>query len=79
VWDGAASIAIGGVLVVAAVRLGMDSRDLLSGKAAGPREQRLIRDEDVADHIDRRLSDKLPAIPPVFIDPTQAPAAAGRQ
>jgi cation diffusion facilitator family transporter len=45
VWDGAASIAIGGLLVVAAVRLGLDSRQLLIGQAADPREQAIIRDE----------------------------------
>ena len=45
VWDGAASIAIGGLLVVVAVRLGLDSRDLLIGKAASPRELELIRGE----------------------------------
>lgn len=45
VWDGAASIAIGGLLVVAAVRLGLDSRQLLIGRAADPREQAIIRDE----------------------------------
>ncbi|HEX3489405.1 MAG TPA: cation diffusion facilitator family transporter [Streptosporangiaceae bacterium] len=45
VWDGAASIAIGGLLVVAAVRLGLDSRELLIGRAADPRLQQVIRDE----------------------------------
>ena len=45
VWDGAASIAIGGLLVVVAVRLGLDSRDLLLGRAADPRLQQVIRDE----------------------------------
>jgi cation diffusion facilitator family transporter len=34
VWDGAASMAIGVLLVVIAVRLGMDSRDFLIGRAA---------------------------------------------
>jgi cation diffusion facilitator family transporter len=43
-WDGAASIAIGVLLVVVAVRLGLDSRDLLIGRAADPRDQRVIRD-----------------------------------
>jgi cation diffusion facilitator family transporter len=43
VWDGSASIAIGALLVVAAVRLGLDSRDLLLGRAADPRDQQLIR------------------------------------
>jgi len=45
VWDGAASIAIGALLVVVAVRLGLDSRDLLLGRAADPQDQELIRDE----------------------------------
>jgi cation diffusion facilitator family transporter len=115
VWDGAASIAIGALLVAVAIRLGLDSRELLIGKAAGPEELRLIRAEiertpgvaallelltmhlgpdhlivaarvalndqvsangaeNLADGIDRRLADRLPLIPHVFIDPTQAPA-----
>jgi cation diffusion facilitator family transporter len=45
VWDGGASIAIGALLVVAAVKLGLDSRDFLIGRAADPRELKLIRDE----------------------------------
>ena len=45
VWDGAASITIGVLLVVVAVKLGLDSRDFLIGRAAGPRELELIRDE----------------------------------
>jgi divalent metal cation (Fe/Co/Zn/Cd) transporter len=28
--------------------------------------------EDVADRVDRRLSDRLPLVPHVFLDPTQA-------
>jgi cation diffusion facilitator family transporter len=112
VWDGAASIAIGVLLVVVAFKLGMDSRDLLIGRAADPAVQQLIREEiesrpgvdellelrtmhmgpdniivaarvalndemgadqaeDLADEIDRRLSEKLPIQPNVFIDPTQ--------
>ncbi len=111
-WDGAASIAIGALLVVVAFKLGKDSKDLLIGKAADPREQEIIRAEiertpgidallelltmhmgpdhlivaarvafndeisadraeDVADDIDRRLSDRLAQVPHVFIDPTQ--------
>jgi len=117
VWDGSASIAIGVLLVVVAVRLGLDSRDLLIGKAADPREQDLIRAEiehtpgidgllelltmhlgpehlivaarvafsddisadqvaDLADDIDRRLADRLPLVPHVFIDPTQTSGSA---
>jgi cation diffusion facilitator family transporter len=118
VWDGAASMAIGGLLVAVAIKLGADSRDLLIGRAAGAREQELIRAEirttrgvdrllglqtmylgpehlivaarvafsdeisadraeDLADDIDRRLAERLPLIPHVFIDPTQAPAGPG--
>jgi cation diffusion facilitator family transporter len=45
VWDGAASMAIGGLLVVVAVRLALDSRDYLIGRAAGPEELSMIRAE----------------------------------
>ena len=45
VWDGAASIAIGVLLVVVAIKLGMDSRDLLIGRAADSEVQQLIREE----------------------------------
>jgi cation diffusion facilitator family transporter len=45
VWDGGASIAIGALLVVVAVKLGLDSRDYLIGRAADPRDLELIRDE----------------------------------
>jgi cation diffusion facilitator family transporter len=112
VWDGGASIAIGVLLVVVAIKLGMDSKDLLIGRAASPEMQRVIREEiestpgvdellelltmhmgpdslivaarvalndelgadeteDLADEVDRRLSEKLPLQPVVFIDPTQ--------
>jgi cation diffusion facilitator family transporter len=112
VWDGAASIAIGALLVAVAVKLGMDSRELLIGRAADPGVQQLIREEiesrpgvdallelrtmhmgpdslivaarvalndelgadqteDLADTIDRSLSEKLPLQLNVFIDPTQ--------
>jgi cation diffusion facilitator family transporter len=112
VWDGAASIAIGVLLVAVAIKLGMDSRELLIGRAADPRVQQLIREEiesrpgvdgllelrtmhmgpdslivaarvalndemgadqaeDLADEIDRTLSEKLPLQLNVFIDPTQ--------
>ena len=112
VWDGAASMAIGALLVVVAVKLGLDSRDLIIGRAADPAQQRLItaeisgtpgvdellelrtmhlgpdslivaarvalsdeitvgQAEDLADDIDRRLSEKLPLEPHVFVDPTQ--------
>jgi cation diffusion facilitator family transporter len=122
VWDGGASIAIGALLVVVAVKLGIDSKELLIGRAASPEMQRLIRGEiesspgvdallelqtmhmgpdslivaarialddelradeaeDLADELDRRLSEKLPLQPHVFIDPTQTrqtPPAAAR-
>jgi cation diffusion facilitator family transporter len=112
VWDGGASIAIGVLLVVVAIKLGLDSKELLIGRAASPEMERLIRAEiesqpgvdallelrtmhmgpdslivaarvalnddlgadqaeDLADEIDRRLSEKLPLQPHVFIDPTQ--------
>jgi divalent metal cation (Fe/Co/Zn/Cd) transporter len=45
VWDGAASIAIGVLLVVVAIKLGMDSKELLIGRAAGSEVQQLIRKE----------------------------------
>jgi len=32
--------------------------------------------EDLADDIDRRLAERLPQIPHVFIDPTQVPAVS---
>jgi len=117
VWDGAASMAIGCLLVAVAVRLRLDSRSYLIGRAADPRDletiraeienapgvdalvdlrtmhlgpERLIvaaqvafsddisadRAEDVADDIDRRLSDRLPLVPHVFLDPTQTPSGS---
>jgi len=119
VWDGAASITIGALLIVVAVRLGLDNRELLIGRAADPKLQEIIRAEitqtrgvdglvdlrtmhlgpdsiivaakvdlndsvsagqveQLADDIDRRLSQRLPLTPHVFIDPTPAPAPAGR-
>jgi cation diffusion facilitator family transporter len=45
IWDGAASIAIGVLLVAVAIRLAADSRQLLIGQAADPAQQRLIRSE----------------------------------
>jgi cation diffusion facilitator family transporter len=112
VWDGSASIAIGVLLIVVAVKLGMDSKELLIGRAASPEVQRVIREvieskpgvdellelqtmhigpdalivaarvalddnlradqaEDLADEVDRALTEKLPLQPHVFIDPTQ--------
>lgn len=44
-WDGGASIAIGALLVAVAVKLGLDSRDLLIGRAADPQLLRLIHGE----------------------------------
>jgi cation diffusion facilitator family transporter len=112
VWDGAASIAFGCLLILVAVRLGLDSRDYLIGRAANPGDLKVIegeigktpgvdkvvelltmylgpdhlivaakvafsddisadRAEDVADDIDKRLADRLPLVPHVFLDPTQ--------
>jgi cation diffusion facilitator family transporter len=45
VWDAAASMAIGALLIVVAVRLGLDSRELLIGRAGGPADQQVIRAE----------------------------------
>jgi cation diffusion facilitator family transporter len=45
IWDGAASIAIGVLLVAVAIKLGMDSKDLLIGRAADPGVQQLMREE----------------------------------
>jgi divalent metal cation (Fe/Co/Zn/Cd) transporter len=119
VWDGAASIAIGGLLVAVAVKLGHDSKELLIGRAASPEVEQAIRTEiesrpgvdallelqtmhmgpdnlivaarvdlddelragqaeDLADEIDRRLSDQLPLQLHVFIDPTQGRGASSR-
>jgi cation diffusion facilitator family transporter len=120
VFDGAASMAIGVLLIVVAVRLGMDSRQLLIGRAAGPKLQQLIRDEieqtpgvdrllslqtmhvgpdsiivaarvdlsdtargdqveNLADDIDRRLAERLPVTPHVFVDPTPGGKKPGVQ
>jgi cation diffusion facilitator family transporter len=113
VWDGGASIAIGVLLFAVAIKLGLDSKELLIGRAASPELEQLIRAEiesrpgvdallelltmhmgpdslivaarvalrdgidadeaeDLADEIDRRLSQRLPLRPHVFVDPTQA-------
>jgi len=117
VWDGAASIAIGALLIVVAIRLGLDSRDFLIGRAADPGVLDTMREvieqapgvdalldlrtmhvgpdhlivaarvafsdeisadraEDVADDIDRRLSERIPQVTHVFLDPTQTPSGA---
>ena len=56
VWDGAASIAIGALLIVVAIRLGSDSRDLLIGRAAGPRElERITAEIEAAPGVDELL------------------------
>ncbi|GAB3978161.1 cation diffusion facilitator family transporter [Actinoallomurus acanthiterrae] len=52
-WDGAASVAVGILLIVVAFRLGRDSREMLIGHAADPDEQRLIAEEiDATEGID---------------------------
>lgn len=120
IWDGAASMAIGVLLIAVAFKLGIDSKELLIGRAADPREQALIRMEieatpgvdrllelltmhlgpdhlivgarvalndevgadrveDLADDIDRRLSERLPMTPHVFIDPTQTQSTQPQQ
>jgi cation diffusion facilitator family transporter len=45
VWDGSASIAIGALLILVALRLGADSRQLLIGRAAEDTQEQLIRTE----------------------------------
>ncbi len=45
VYDGSASIAIGVLLIVVALRLGMDSRELLIGRSADPKVIKIIQDE----------------------------------
>lgn len=111
VYDGAASIAIGVLLIVVAVRLGLDNKNLLIGRAADKQDLAAIREviessegvdelrelltmhlgpdnmivaarvslsedlssddaEDLADRIDRRLSERVPEVSDVFIDPT---------
>lgn len=45
VYDAAASIAIGALLVAVAIRLGADNRDLLIGRAADPGQLAVIRSE----------------------------------
>jgi len=59
VWDGGASIAIGALLVALAIKLGMDSKELLIGQAASPELEQVIREEitsrpGVADLLDLR-------------------------
>ena len=112
VWNGIGSIAIGALLVVIAVKLGRDSKELLIGRSASAGNQAAIRDviesepgvnellelqtmhmgpdtliiaarvaldddlradqaEDLADEVDRKLSEKIPLQLNVFIDPTQ--------
>jgi cation diffusion facilitator family transporter len=45
VWDAGASMTIGALLIVVAIRLGLDSRDLLTGRAADSRDLDTIRRE----------------------------------
>lgn len=55
-YDGAASIAIGALLVAVAVKLGNDNRELLIGRAADPVELRAIRAQiESADGVDALL------------------------
>ena len=53
VYDGAASIAIGVLLVIVALRLGMDNRELLIGRAADKRDLAAIRETiEASDGVD---------------------------
>jgi len=59
VWDGSASIAIGVLLIILAIKLGRDSKDLLIGRSASPELEQVIREEitsrpGVADLLDLR-------------------------
>ncbi len=45
VWDGAAAMAVGALLIAVAIRLGAENRELLIGKAADPRQVKLIRSQ----------------------------------
>jgi cation diffusion facilitator family transporter len=56
VWDGAASIAIGALLVGVAIKLGMENKDFLIGRAAHPKELATIRAEiEQAPGVDRLI------------------------
>ena len=56
VWDGAASIAIGVLLIVVAVRLGLDNREYLIGRSADPKVLEQIRAEiEQTQGVDRLL------------------------
>ena len=75
-WDGGASIAIGALLVAVAIKLGrtmhMGPDNLIvAARVALNDELGADQTEDLADEVDRRLSEKLPLQPHVFIDPTQ--------
>jgi cation diffusion facilitator family transporter len=82
VWDGAASIAIGVLLIVVAVRLGLLTMYLgpehliVVARVAFSDDISADRAEDVAADIDMRLADRLPLAPHVFLDPTQMPSPA---
>lgn len=45
IYDAAASMAIGALLIVVAIRLGADSRELLIGRAADPQQVKIIRSQ----------------------------------
>ena len=74
--DGVSSIAIGALLVVVAVRLGLDSRDLLLGRPADAARVAVSDDIDadtverLPEQTDRELPERLTVTPHVFIDPT---------
>jgi cation diffusion facilitator family transporter len=112
VWDAAAAIVVGAILVYVAYRLARDYKDLLIGAGARPEELRRIREalqrhpgvdevldlrtmylgpesllvaarvdladdgrdaeeiEHLANDVDRKLREEIPAVSEVFIDPT---------
>jgi cation diffusion facilitator family transporter len=71
-WDGAASIAIGCLLIAVAVRLGWDSRDYLIGRSANSADLTLIRAE-----IERtRGVDKLLDLRTMYLGPDHLIVAA---
>lgn len=72
VWDGGASIAIGCLLIVVAVKLGMDSKEFLIGRAAGPAQLGIIQEE-----IEKTAGvDKLLDLLTMYLGPDQLIVAA---
>jgi cation diffusion facilitator family transporter len=72
VWDGSASIAIGVLLIAVAIRLGLDSREYLIGRAANPTELQAIREE-----IDKTPgADRIVELLTMYLGPDQLIVAA---